>query len=177
MDMRKFNFVVVLMALVLANPVNASESKYEAKKHEEFSKLFVPESKDFTFKFSDLSNHKTSTSRDFPSPSSFQFKSESDFDWFGKNKHHSQESEHEHSFIADDDHEFRWNREHHGGNWHHGSGHHGDYDWDDSDHWGQGDIGDYCNVPTQPVPEPETYAMFLAGLFTIGALKRRKSAR
>jgi hypothetical protein len=27
----------------------------------------------------------------------------------------------------------------------------------------------------QPVPEPETYAMLLAGLFAIGALKRRKA--
>jgi hypothetical protein len=32
-------------------------------------------------------------------------------------------------------------------------------------------------TPVAAVPESETYAMLLAGLFTIGALKRRKSAR
>lgn len=31
-------------------------------------------------------------------------------------------------------------------------------------------------IPVAAVPEPETYAMLLAGLFTIGALKRRKAA-
>lgn len=32
------------------------------------------------------------------------------------------------------------------------------------------------NTPVVAVPEPETYAMMLAGLFVIGALKRRKAA-
>ena len=32
-------------------------------------------------------------------------------------------------------------------------------------------------VPVVSVPEPETYAILLAGLFAIGAVKRRKSAR
>jgi hypothetical protein len=31
-------------------------------------------------------------------------------------------------------------------------------------------------APVVSVPEPETYAMLLAGLFAIGAVKRRKSA-
>jgi hypothetical protein len=31
-------------------------------------------------------------------------------------------------------------------------------------------------IPVTAVPEPETYAMLLAGLFAIGALKRRKAA-
>jgi hypothetical protein len=170
--MRQFNFVVMLMAMLLASPVSASESKHEAKKSKEFSNIFTPTSKDFAFKFADLSNHKTTRPQDYPSPGSFQAEAESGFDWFGKNKHNSHDKENENLLIAGDDHhENRWDREHHG------NGHHGGYDWNNSDHWGQGDIGDYCNVPTQPVPEPETYAMLLAGLFTIGALKRRKATR
>lgn len=177
--MRKFNFVVMLMALVLANPASASESKHETKKHQEFSSLFVPASKEFTYKFADLSNHKSTTLQDSPSPSSFQFKTESEFDWFGQNRHNSHENEHGHTLITgDDDHEFRWDREHHGENWHHGNGHHGGYDWEDNGGHGHGNHdwneGDYC---IQPVPEPETYAMLLAGLFSIGVLKRRKAAR
>jgi hypothetical protein len=169
--MKLFNFVVMLIALVLANPASASENKREANKHKEFSNIFTPASKDFAFKFADLSNHKTTRSQDIPLASSFQAEAESGFDWFGNNKHNSHDMENENSLIAGDDHhEYRWDREQHSSN-----GHHGDHEWDDNgghhgDHeWGE---GDYC---TQPVPEPETYAMLLAGLFFIGALKRRKA--
>lgn len=173
--MRLFNFVVMLIALVLANPASASENKREANKHKEFSNIFAPASKDFASKFADLSNHKTTRSQDFPSPNSFQAELESGFDWFGHNRSDLHDDEHKTSLIAgDDSHEFSWGREHHGGN-----GHHGGHEWDDNGghHGGHGDHewGD-DNDFTQPVPEPETYAMLLAGLFTIGALKRRKAA-
>jgi PEP-CTERM motif len=173
--MRKFNFVAMLMALVLASPASASENKREANKHKEFSNIFASASKDFAFKFADLSNHKNTISRDLPSPSSFQFKTESEFDWFGQNRHNSHENEHGHRLVdGDDDHEVRWDREHHGGN-----GHHESHDWDENGGY-HGDRGDHewddDDDFTQPVPEPETYAMLLAGLFTIGALKRRKAA-
>ena len=38
-------------------------------------------------------------------------------------------------------------------------------------------FGGTVNIQAQPVPEPETYALMLAGLVVVGAIARRRAAR
>ena len=41
--------------------------------------------------------------------------------------------------------------------------------------WRAIDPGDHIRVFTSPVPEPETYVLFMAGLFAVGFIGRRRS--
>jgi hypothetical protein len=175
--MRLFNVAAISIVLMLAIPASASEHKRMANKHVDFSGVFASSAKETVFKFEDLSDDETAISHDSSSHTSFQAEKEFRPAWFDYNKRVSHGGEHvmkgNHFSEGYGHHKGRWDREPHGGN-----GHQGGHDWDEDDghHGGHGDHEwDDDDDFTQPVPEPETYAMMLAGLFAIGALKRRKA--
>jgi hypothetical protein len=161
--MRLLNIAVMMIAAAFASSVSAGENK----QHADLGKLLAHSS----FKYVDLSEHK----------------SEELHSLFAKRDSHA-ENDFDHSLIADgrdnhEEHEHTWSEvgEHENEGYHHESHGENEHDWGNGGHWGNNhdwddEIGDYCHGgPTQPVPEPETYAMMLAGLLMLGVAKRRQA--
>jgi PEP-CTERM motif len=161
--MKLFNIAAVLIATAFTMPANATGNKH----HTDFGNLLALSS----FKFVDLSEHKSEMSHSLFSKRDSQV--ENDFD---------------HSLIADgqdnhNEHEYTWSEvgEHENEGHHYESQLENEHGWGNGEHWGNNDhrdhdeIGDYCHGgPTQPVPEPESYAMMLAGLLMLGVARRHQ---
>jgi hypothetical protein len=173
--MRLLNIAVIMIVAAFASPVSATENK----QHTDLGKLLAQSS----FKYVDLSKHKSDISHSLFAKRDSHGKREYIHDLMGNGRDDSEDrtdvwsriDEHEN----EDRHESRWENKHDWGNGHGGSNGHDwndDDHWDNDNHWDDDEIGDYCNGgPTQPVPEPETYAMMLAGLLMLGVAKRRQA--
>jgi hypothetical protein len=168
--MRLLSTVGIIVMMAVSASAMAAENKQKTDKNTEFTEIFSPKTNSSATKPANYSDEfllKSSSNTWDDKKESFQFKSEKDAHY--KLSAHDESKSHgnkknEHSHL--DDH-YGQNEGH--DDWGHGGGHDGD--WDDDGHHGDWDDDDIKS----PVPEPETYALLLAGLLMLGAVKRRKN--
>jgi len=168
--MKLLRIITALSLITLATTVSASENNHHEDKHSDLRDVFISASNDTSNKMQDYSDQflvKSHSSLLNDKKGSFEDGKESNLQFFTGKKsesyddvaennlkhflHGSDEDSHLHSLIED---------------------HH--FNEGPGDHEGYMDPNSWCHLPA-PVPEPGSYALLLAGLFVLGAVKLRKS--